>query len=304
MVRRERYIMQKCFLCPRQCGADRTSDRVGYCGEGDTIRVARIAPHHFEEPPISGSRGSGTVFFSGCSLRCVFCQNKDISKYGGVGNKISDSELEQKILELQSEGVHNINLVTASHFVHRVAPIIRKLKDSRQLNIPIVYNSSGYESISTLQMLDGLVDIYMPDLKYYSSELSALYSSAPDYYEIASNAIREMFRQVGRYEYSTDDPSILSKGLIVRHLVLPGCREDSIEVLERLAQLIPSGDILLSLMSQYTPEFATDTPHKNLHRRITTFEYSKVVNKAEALGFNGFIQSKESASAKFTPDFS
>lgn len=295
--------MEKCFLCPRHCGAERALDNTGYCGEGDVIRVARIAPHYFEEPPVSGTRGSGTVFFSGCSLRCVFCQNKDISRRGGVGEKISDSDLEDRILSLQAEGVHNINLVTATHFVHRIAPILKKLRDSKKLRIPVVYNSSGYESLDTLRLLDGLVDIYMPDLKYFSSELSEKYSSAPDYYEVAVSAISEMFRQVGKFEYSAEEPDILKKGLIVRHLVLPGCREDSIALLERLSALLPTEDILLSLMSQYTPEFAADTPYKNLHRRVTTFEYSTVREKAEALGFNGFIQSRESATRNFTPDF-
>ncbi len=295
--------MSSCFLCPRHCGANRASGKTGYCGERDAIRVARIAPHYFEEPPLSGTKGSGTVFFSGCSLRCIFCQNKDISRRGGVGEEISDSELKNRILALQEEGVHNINLVTATHFVHRIAPVLKDLRNSQKLRIPVVYNSSGYESTDTLRLLDGLVDIYMPDLKYFSRELSEKYSSAPDYYEVAIPAILEMFRQVGKYEYSEKEPQILKKGLIVRHLVLPGCREDSITLLERLSKLLPTEDVLLSLMSQYTPEFAMDTPYKDLHRRITTFEYSSVVKKAEELGFDGFVQDKRSASTNFTPQF-
>lgn len=295
--------MSACFSCPRRCGADRALGHTGFCQESDTLRVARIAPHHFEEPPISGTRGSGTVFFSGCPLRCVFCQNRDISRRGGKGREISDSELEQEILSLQDAGVHNVNLVTATHFVHRVAPILRRMKESGQLRIPVVYNSSGYESTDTLRLLDGVVDIYLPDLKYFSSELSQKYSSAPDYFEVASAALLEMLRQTGKYEYCQNEPEILKKGLVVRHLVLPGCREDSIKVLEELSRLLQKEDILLSLMSQYTPEFALDTPYKNLHRRLTSFEYASVVKKAQELGFDGFIQSKESASAKFTPDF-
>jgi putative pyruvate formate lyase activating enzyme len=221
-----------------------------------------------------------------------------------VGKEISDAELAERMLELQNSGVHNINLVTAAHFVHRVAPILERLKKSGELRIPVVYNSSGYESIETLRRLDGLIDIYMPDLKYFSSKLSGEYSSAPDYYEVASRAICEMHRQVGKYEYLENEPDILKSGLIVRHLVLPGCREDSIAVLEHLSALLPADDILLSLMSQYTPEFATDTPYKNLHRRVTTFEYSSVVKRAEELGFDGFVQDKRSASSSFTPDFS
>ena len=296
--------MSKCFLCPRGCGVDRSAGERGFCNEGDELRIARIAPHLFEEPPISGSRGSGTVFFSGCSLRCVFCQNKDISRKDGLGKIMSDGELEGAILALQSNGVHNINLVTTTHFVHRIAPILERLKKSGELHIPVVYNSSGYESIDTLRRLDGLVDIYMPDLKYFSSELSKNYSSAPDYFEVASKAIREMYRQVGGYEYSSSEPELLKKGLIVRHLVLPGSRADSIRVLESLSEIVDPKNILLSLMSQYTPDFAADAPYKELHRRITTFEYSAVVKKAEQLGFDGFIQEKASASSRFTPDFS
>jgi putative pyruvate formate lyase activating enzyme len=295
--------MELCNICPRKCGADREKN-LGFCRAPKEIMLARAALHHFEEPPISGRNGSGTVFFSGCSLRCVFCQNKDISRRGGVGKEISDAELAERMLELQDSGVHNVNLVTAAHFVHRVAPILERLKKSGELRIPVVYNSSGYESLETLRRLDGLIDIYMPDLKYFSSKLSGEYSSAPDYYEVASRAICEMHRQVGKYEYLENEPDILKSGLIVRHLVLPGCREDSIAVLEHLSALLPADDILLSLMSQYTPEFATDTPYKNLHRRVTTFEYSSVVKRAEELGFDGFVQDKRSASSSFTPDFS
>ncbi len=295
--------MKDCDICPRKCGVDRSQGKAGYCGESHTLRVARVAPHHFEEPPISGARGSGTVFFSGCSLRCVFCQNRDISRRGGAGADMTDEELYRAILELQDSGVHNINLVTPTHFVHRLVPILERLRASNDLKIPVVYNSAGYESIDSLRRLDGLIDIYMPDFKYFSSELSEKYSSAPDYFSVASAAIQEMFRQVGRYGFSQSEPDILRSGLIVRHLVLPGCRHDSIAVLEQLSSLLPKEDILLSLMSQYTPEFAFDTPYKELHRRVTSFEYSCVVKKAEQLGFEGFIQARDSSSSKFTPDF-
>jgi putative pyruvate formate lyase activating enzyme len=291
-----------CNLCPRQCNIDRTVTR-GYCGERDSIRVARIAPHFFEEPPISGARGSGTVFFSGCSLGCVFCQNRDISRRGGAGHEISDSELYRKILELQEMGVHNLNLVTPTHFVHRLAPLIERLKASGDLKIPVVYNSSGYESLQTLKRLDGLIDIYMPDFKYFSDELAKKYSSAPDYMSVASNAIKEMLSQRGRYRYSKEEPDILESGVIVRHLVLPSHRADSIALLKILAELVDPNDILLSLMSQYTPDFATDTPYKNLHRRVTSFEYSSVCEIADGLGFEGFMQSKSSAVSDYTPDF-
>ena len=295
--------MPICNICPRACGIDRTLE-VGFCGEGNALRVARIAPHYFEEPCISGTRGSGTVFFSGCSLKCVFCQNKDISRQRGLGREISDDGLYREILALQESGVHNINLVTPTHFLHKLVKLLERLKASGDLHIPVVYNSSGYERIESLRALDGLVDIYMPDFKYFSPELAEKYSSAPDYPRVAEAAICEMLRQVGKYRFYDSEPDILKSGVIVRHLVLPSCRQDSIALLKRLAELVPTGDILLSLMSQYTPDFALDCPHKELHRRVTSFEYSSVVRVAEELGFEGFIQQKESASKSYTPDFS
>ena len=291
-----------CSICPRKCNIDRTKGR-GFCGESDRIRVARIAPHHFEEPPISGTRGSGTVFFSGCSLRCVFCQNRDISRRDGFGIEMSDSELYEKILELQDSGVHNLNLVTPTHFLNRIVPLLERLKSSSDLKIPVVYNSSGYETVESIKRLDGLVDVYMPDFKYFSNELAKKYSSAPDYREVAAAAITEMIRQRGRYRYSSDEPDILSSGVIVRHLVLPSHREDSKNVLRHLATIVEPSQILISLMSQYTPDFAMDTPYKNLHRRVTSFEYSSVCDLATELGFEGFMQSKSSAVPDYTPDF-
>jgi len=283
--------MSECKLCPRQCNIDR-DEKIGFCGEKNVIRVARIAPHNFEEPPISGTHGSGTVFFSGCPLHCVFCQNKDISKSGGVGKEMSADALYREIVRLLETGVHNLNLVTATHFVSQIAPILEKLRANGDLRVPVVYNSSGYESIETLKMLEGLVDIYLPDFKYFSPDLARKYSGAPDYPSVAKAAITEMFRQVGKYEYFESEPDLLKKGVIIRHLVLPACRQDSINALRFLASSLPVEDVLLSLMSQYTPDFALDTPYENLHRRVTTFEYSSVVKEAERLGFDGFIQSK------------
>ena len=291
-----------CNICPRKCNIERFSAH-GFCGESEILRVARIAPHHFEEPPISGTRGSGTVFFSGCSLRCVFCQNKVISREGGLGKKMSADELYCRILELQESGVHNINLVTPTHFIGTLLPLLERLKSSGDLRIPIVYNSSGYERVETLRALDGLIDIYMPDFKYASSELAARYSDAPDYPKVAESAIREMIDQRGRYRYSKDEPSLLESGVLVRHLVLPSHRTDSIEVLRRLRAIAKPEDILISLMSQYTPDFALDTPYKNLHRKLTSFEYSTVCAEADSLGFVGFEQCRDSSSAQYTPDF-
>ena len=301
---RRSLIMALCELCPRKCRVDRSKAK-GFCGESDKIRIARIAPHFFEEPPISGSRGSGTVFFSGCTLRCVYCQNKDISRTNAFGKEYSKEELTEAIIKLQQEGVHNINLVTPTHFADKIADILYEMKKSGLLRVPIVYNTSGYESIETLKRLDGLVDIYMPDLKYFSPELSQKYSSAPDYFERTVEAIKEMIRQRGAYRYSEDPKrkGLLDSGVLIRHLVLPTHRKDSEELLSRLASEIDVNAVLISIMSQYTPEFALECEYKELHRRITSFEYEFVKSKAIELGFDGFMQARVSADSAYTPNF-
>lgn len=291
--------MGGCELCPRVCGVDRTSGRVGYCGEKREMRISRIALHPYEEPPISGKSGSGTVFFCGCSLRCVFCQNRDISRGQSAGKIYTPKDLAKELLTLQEMGASNINLVTPTHFADRVAETLKAVKG--ELRIPVVYNSSGYETPATLDMLDGLVDVYMPDLKYMSSKLAKKYSSAPDYPAVAEKAIEKMYKQVGKCKYNPD--GTLARGVLVRHLVLPGSRKDSIAVLERLSVLVPTEHILLSLMSQYTPDFALDSEFEILHRRLTRFEYDSVVRVAESLGFEGFIQSMSSATKAYTPKF-
>lgn len=294
--------MKLCNLCPRKCNIDR-SQKLGFCGEGDAVRIARIAPHFFEEPPISCEKGSGTIFFCGCNLRCVFCQNKDISHSSSLGREYSRRELCEAIIALQESGVHNINFVTPTHYADKIADVLSELKTNGSLKIPVVYNSSSYENPETLKMLDGLVDIYLPDLKYFSPELSKKYSSAENYFEIASLAIKEMLRQRGKYRYSSENPELLESGVLIRHLVLPSQRRDSADALSALAKIIDPSDVLISLMSQYTPDFAKDCEYKELHRRITSFEYSYVCEKALELGFDGFMQSKDSASKKYTPDF-
>ncbi len=291
--------MSKCCLCPRLCGADREMGERGVCRQGSDIRISRADLHMYEEPPISGVRGSGTVFFSGCSLGCVFCQNKAISRGDQIGRAVSPRELADIFFELRDRGAHNINLVTAAHFSDGVAQALELARPT--LGIPVVYNSSGYERVETLKAFDGLVDIYLPDFKYASSELAAKYSKAPDYPRVAEAAIFEMYRQVGGYSYGED--GLLKRGLVVRHLVMPSSRKDSISVLKRLSNLLPTKDILLSLMSQYTPEFASDSGCPELLRRVTTFEYMSVLEYADALGFEGFMQGRASASSDFTPDF-
>lgn len=288
-----------CELCPRRCGARRETGAVGYCGMPADILVARAALHPFEEPPISGTRGSGTVFFAGCSLRCIFCQNQAIrgSEYGRT---FDVEELGELFLSLQGEGAHNINLVTPTHYADRIAEALLAVKG--RLAIPVVYNCGGYERVETLRALEGLVDVYLPDFKYISSELSGAYSAAPDYAEHATAALAEMVRQTGRVCFDKD--GLMTRGVMVRHLVLPGSREDSKAVLDRIAETVDVADIRLSLMRQYTPDFAPRSGPKALLRRVTSFEYDCVMEHAQKLGFEGYFQRKEAATAAYTPDFS
>ena len=288
----------ECHMCPRGCGARRREGKTGYCGMPEAVYVSRCAPHLWEEPPISGTRGSGTVFFTGCNLRCIFCQNAVISREL-KGQPVSEEELWRMICSLLESGVHNINLVTPTHYTRPLARFLEKYK--LRIPVPILWNSSGYEAVSALRSLEGLVDIYLPDFKYMSSELSTSYSGASDYAEVATAAILEMHRQVGRPAF--DGEEMMKKGMIIRHLVLPGCRKDGMAVMKHLAGLLPGDAFKISLMRQYTPEFAMHTPHRNLHRRVTDFEYSSVVDAALALGLDGYIQGKDSATAAFTPDF-
>lgn len=287
------YNFAACTLCPRKCGADRTKG-VGYCGADGNVRICRAALHRWEEPCISGERGSGTVFFSGCPLHCVFCQNAEISR-GGVGSEVSVDELARIFLRLQEQGAHNINLVTATHYIPQAAEALSMVKD--RLNIPVVYNTGGYERIESLKMLRGLVDIYLPDFKYCDSALSARLSSAPDYREVATEAICEMIEQVGEPHFKGD---MLISGVIVRHLVLPGKRADSIRCIEHLYENFGNKNILISLMSQYTPMAGVP---EDLYRPVTTFEYSSVCKKVVELGFDGYFQERSSAKETFIPDW-
>ena len=287
-----------CDDCPRRCHADRSVAGRGFCGMPDQIFISRAAPHMWEEPPISGTRGSGTVFFAGCNLRCVFCQNRTIS-HEHRGRPISEEQLADIFLDLQEQGVHNINLVTPTHYTDALIRVLTAVRP--RLHIPVVWNSGGYDSVASLRRLEGLVDVYMPDFKYLSSELSASYSAAPDYADRATEAIAEMLRQVGQVTF--DDDGIMTCGLLVRHLVLPGCRKDSIAVIRHLATVLPPDAVRLSVMRQYTPDFASDCPYPNLHRRLTDFEYESVTDVADECGFIGYRQGRESAVSDYTPDF-
>ena len=288
-----------CMLCPRECGVDRAGGERGYCGMPAEVRVARAALHPFEEPPISGTKGSGTVFFVGCSLRCVYCQNSAI-RSPDMGKAFSVRELGKLFLALQKEGAHNINLVTPTHYADQIADALTSVR--QQLSIPVIYNCGGYERVQTLRRLAGLVDIYLPDFKYCSAALASEYSAAPDYSEVAAAALAEMLRQTGKVRF--DAQGLMTRGVMVRHLVLPGSRRDSIAVLDLIAKTVPVSEIRLSLMRQYTPDFAPHYAPKCLQRRVTSFEYDSVMAHAISLGFQGFFQAASSVGTDFTPDFS
>lgn len=289
--------MQTCNLCPRNCKVNRNIE-AGVCGEFDTIRIARASLHMWEEPPISGTNGSGTVFFTGCPLHCVFCQNHNIAD-GTNGVAITVDELSAIFLKLQEIGAHNINLVTATHFVPDVVSAINKAKGNG-LVIPIVYNTSGYETVETLGMLDGIVDVYLPDFKYVSAKLSSKYSNAKDYFDVASKALSEMFRQVGTPQFDGD---LIKKGVVVRHLILPGCTDDSKAVLDYLYRTY-GDDIFISIMNQYTPLSAQLARYPELDRTLTDAEYDEVVDFAVELGItNAFVQEGAAAQESFIPDF-
>ena len=287
-----------CRLCPRECGADRIHGQTGFCGMTDELMAARAALHYWEEPCISGTEGSGAVFFSGCTLRCVFCQNAEIAA-GHAGKILSVDRLADIFLELQEKKANNLNLVTATHFLPLILPALEKAK-AKGLKIPVVYNTGGYEKTEIIKMLDGIVDIWLPDHKYRSSELSAKYSRAKDYPEKAASALEQIVKQTGEPVF--DDRGMMKKGVIVRHLLLPGHVRNSKKVLEYLYGTY--GDqIYISLMSQYTPMPAMkDDPQ--LSRKVTDREYDRLLDHAISLGVtNCFIQEGETAKESFIPEF-
>ncbi len=286
----------KCRLCPRKCGVDRSITK-GYCGETDKLRIANYQLHQWEEPVISGSSGAGTVFFSGCVMKCVFCQNYQISSLG-TGYEITEQRLAEIFLELQSKGASCIDLVNPTHFVPQIKSALDKVKSS--LHIPIVYNSGGYELPETIDSLAGYIDVFLPDLKYFSDDLAKKYSLAGGYFSNAIASIREMVSVAGKPVICG---GILVHGVMVRHLVLPNHRQDSIELLRRLGGSFAPDEILISLMSQYLPVYrASEFPE--LSRRLSTFEYDSVVKEARKFGWDGFIQERSSASDYYIPDFS
>lgn len=291
-------LYSPCRLCPRECGVDRNSGELGFCGKTAELSLARASLHMWEEPCISGEKGSGTVFFSGCSLKCAYCQNREIA-IGDSGKNVSDSRLEEIFFELKARGAHNINLVTPSHYLPHVVSALRSARENG-LDIPVVYNCGGYEKKESLGLLEGLVDVYLPDFKYMSPEVGLSLSSAPDYAHYAKETLAEAFRQVGTPVF--DGEGMMRRGIIVRHLVLPGFIEDSKRVLEYLSETY-GNDIFISIMSQYTPTSAMRT-HPTLSRKLTEEEYDEVVDYAVSLGIeNGFLQDGEAADESFIPPF-
>lgn len=290
-------FLKNCTLCPRKCGADRTAGETGVCGQTSEIKVARASLHMWEEPCISGKNGSGTVFFAGCPLKCVYCQNFDIAQ-NGDGGKITEDELCELFFKLKKAGAHNINLVTPTHVTPQVANALKKAKKS--LEIPIVYNCGGYELAQTLKMLENSVDIYLPDFKYADENAARKYSNAPDYPEVAKKAIEEMVRQCPKPVF--DDDGMMKSGVLVRHLLLPGNLKNSKAVIEYLHKTY--GDsIILSIMSQYTPMKSCEK-YPELEYKTSRREYEKLVSFAESIGVKrAYVQSEESASENYIPKF-
>ncbi len=288
-------LLNNCTICPRKCGVNRYQEK-GYCGATNKIKLAYYSLHKWEEPVISGRKGSGTIFFSNCNLRCLYCQNKKIS-LDGYGKEITNKRLGEIILELQNKGAHNINLVTPTHYTPQIRKVLMNVKD--KLHIPVVYNTSSYENVGTLMMMRGLVDIYLADLKYYDDSLAEKYSNCKNYFETATMAIDEMYRQVGKFEI--DKNNLMKKGLIVRVLILPGHKSDAKEIINYLYKTYHD-DIFISIMNQYTPP--SSCKYSNLLEKVSEKDYEEVVNFALTIGVNNaFIQEGDTAKESFIPKF-
>ncbi len=290
--------LAKCEICPFRCKVNRLSGQVGRCGCGDKIRVAKYQLHYFEEPCISGKSGSGTVFFSNCNFKCIFCQNYKISQEG-KGNEVTIEELANIFLKLQQEGANNINLVTPTMYAYQIIEAI-KIARVKGLNLPIIYNSNGYENVETLRDLRGYVDVYLPDLKYYADELAIKYSKAPNYFKIATKAILEMINQVGLPEF--DENGMIKKGVIIRHLVLPGHIQNSKHILKWLKENV-EGNAYVSVMAQYFPTYKAKED-EYLNRKLTRKEYSEIEQYLYLLDIqNGYMQELGKHEEEYVPDF-
>lgn len=289
-------MSENCKMCPRECNIPRNLS-AGFCGQSDKIKISRAALHHWEEPCISGPGGSGAVFFSGCTLKCVYCQNYELSK-NNFGEEISKERLAEIFLELEAQGADNINLVTPTHFARGIIDALEIVKN--KLSIPVVYNTSGFEKTETIKMLKDYVDIYLTDVKYFNPDFALKYSGAENYPEIAFSALDEMIKQK-ELKFSSD--GMIKQGVIIRHLVLPNLRKDSIEVLSEIKRRFGTESFILSLMSQYTPNNNLKN-FPELNRKITSFEYKSVVDYAVDLGFKyGFMQERCSAEKEYIPPF-
>ena len=286
-----------CTLCPRRCGALRSRTQPGgICRSPGLPRIARAAPHYGEEPCIAGKNGTGAVFFTGCNLRCVFCQNRDISRGEGAGETLTAPQLRELLLRLRDQGVDSIDLVTGAHYVSAIAEALSGLS----LGVPVVWNSSGYESVETLRQLEGLVQVYMPDYKYSDPETARRYSAAADYPQVAADAIREMFRQVG--PYVLDESGLMKSGVLIRHLILPGREDDARNVIDFAADEFPRDSVLFSLMSQYTPTPGLEA-FPELQRRVTPEENRALIHYMKVRRLDGFWQENEAATEELLPDW-
>lgn len=286
----------RCELCPRRCGALRSDEKPGgICRSPLLLRTARAAPHYGEEPCIAGKNGTGAVFFTGCNLRCVFCQNVDISR-GEGGVSVTVPQLRDMLLRLQDQGVDSIDLVTGAHYI----PVIAEALSGIRLGIPVVWNSSGYESVESLRTLEGLVQVYMPDFKYFDPQAAKRYSAAEDYPSVATAAIKEMFRQVG--PYVLDDNGLIRSGVLIRHLILPGRTEDAMNVIDFAADEFPPGSVLFSLMSQYTPMPGLER-FPELNARVTAEENRALIHYMQVRGLDGFWQELDAATVEMIPDW-
>jgi len=291
-------LLNKCTLCPRNCKVNRNNNELGFCNMESELLVARASLHFWEEPIISGDKGSGTVFFSGCNLKCVFCQNFNISN-NNFGKTISIERLSEIFLELQQQGAHNINLVTPTHFVPHIIKAL-KIAKANGLIIPIVYNSSGYENIETIKLLNGYIDVYLPDFKYFNNKYAIKYSKCPNYFEYTSKAIEEMIKQVGKPKFDND--GMLIKGVIVRHMLLPGLLDDSKKIIHYLVDKY-NDKIFISIMNQYTPTNNLDK-YKEIDKTVDNNDYQELINYAIDIGIkNGFIQEGETQKTSFIPEF-
>lgn len=294
---------ESCNLCPRACGISRAGGERGVCGETAAIRIARAALHFWEEPCISGTKGSGAIFFTGCQLRCVYCQNQPIA-HGDVGKEVTLSRLVEIFFELEEKGANNINLVTPDHFIPQIAAAVRMAKQ-KGFSLPFVYNTSSYVTVDALRELDGLIDIYLPDFKYMDETHAKEYSKAVDYPEVAKMALQEMYRQVGAARFTEvpkEEEPMLCRGMIVRHLLLPGALDDAKQIVAYLYNIY-GDDIYISLMSQYTPG-ETVADHPLLCRKVRKKEYDALVDEAIRLGVeNAFIQEGSAADESFIPAF-